>query len=251
MNVSGRDFYAEIYAADLDGQAKWLEYGASEKADSIDLLIRQSGIKPTTLLELGCGTGAVIKECARRKLASRFVAVDYVPEAVERLRREAPEIECMTADIVDAGFHLEEPFDVVILSHVLEHLEDNGGFLRAIKARLHFRHLILEVPLENLLLLRMKAAIVGRNNPAGHVQFFTRKSFKLLLDEAGFAVAAERWFVPEMSAESIRFVSKKDGFGKIRTLYTLFTLCYLARILRPAWKRYWYSHLAVRCSLKG
>jgi SAM-dependent methyltransferase len=247
--MSGRDFYAEIYAADLDGQAKWLEYGAKEKADSIDLLTRHAGIKPITLVELGCGTGAVIKECARRNLASRYVAVDYVQDALERLHHEAPGIECMTADITDAGFHLEEPFDVVILSHVLEHLEDPAGFLRAIKGRLHFRHLIIEVPLEDLFLLRMKAAIVGRNNPAGHVQFFTRKSFKLLLDEAGFGVAAERWFVPEMSTESIRFVCKKDGFGKIRTLYTLLTLCYLARLLRPAWKRYWYSHLAVRCSV--
>ena len=249
--MSGRDFYAEIYAADLDGQSKWLEYGAKEKADSIELLTRHSGIRPTTLLELGCGTGAVIKERARRNLASRYVAVDYAQEAQDRLRREAPAIECMTADITDAGFHLQEPFDVVILSHVLEHLEDPAGFLRAIKSRFHFRCLIIEVPLEDLLLLRMKASIIGRNNPAGHVQFFTRKSFKLLLDEAGFAVGGERWFVPEMSVESIRFVCKKDGIGKIRTLYTLFTLRYLERILRPVWKRYWYSHLAVRCSLKS
>lgn len=249
--MSGRDLYAEIYAADLDGQAKWLEYGAKEKADSIDLLTKHFGIKPMSVLELGCGTGAVIKECARRNLASRYVAVDYAQEALERLRREAQGIECVAADITDAAFHLEEPFDVVILSHVLEHLEDPAGFLRAIKGRLHFRHLIIEVPLEGLLLLRMKAWVVGRNNPAGHVQFFTRRSFKLLLDEAGFAVAGERWFVPEMSVESIRFVCKKDGIGKIRTLYTLFTLRYLARLLRPVWKRYWYSHLAVRCSLKS
>ncbi len=173
-----RDFYAEIYAADLDDQAKWLEYAAKEKAGSIDLLTRHAGIKSITLLELGCGTGAVIKECARRNLASRYVAVDYVQEALERLHREAPGIECMTADITEACFHLDEPFDVVILSHVL--------------------------------------------------------SFKLLLDKAGFAVTGERWFVPEMSAESIRFVCKKDGFGKVLTLYTLFTLCYLARLLRPA-----------------
>ena len=157
----------------------------------------------------------------------------------------------MVADIVDAGFHLEEQFDVVILSHVLEHLEDPAVFLRAIKRRLHFRYLIIEVPLEDLFLLRIKASVVGRNNPAGHVQFFTRKSFRLLLGQAGFAVDAERWFVPQMSAESIRFVCKKDRIGEIRMLYTLFTLCYLARILRPAWKRYWYSHLAVRCSIKS
>jgi SAM-dependent methyltransferase len=247
--MSGRDFYAQIYAADLDGQAKWLEYGAKDKADSIELLT--SGIKPIILLELGCGTGAVIKECARRNLASRYVAVDYAQDAVERLRREAPGIECMTADIMDAGFHLDELFDVVILSHVLEHLEDPAGFLRAIKGRLHFRYLIAEVPLEDLFLLRMKASVMGRNNPAGHIQFFTRKSFNHLLDEAGFTVEGERWFVPEMSTESIRFVCQKDGFGKIRTLYTLFTLCYLAKLLRPAWKRYWYSHLAVRCSVKS
>ncbi len=249
--ASGRDFYAEKYAANLDGEAQWLEYGAKEKAESVELLIRRSGIKPTSLLELGCGTGAVIKECVRRTLAARYVAVDYAQDAVARLQREAPEIECLAADITDEHFHLDDEFDVVFLSHVLEHLEDPIGFLRAIKSRLRFRRLIIEVPLENLSLLRMKAAVAGRNNTAGHVQFYTRKSFQGLLDAAGLAVADERWFVPETSAESIRFMCKKDGIGKIGMLYKLITKCYLARILEPVWRRYWYSHLAVRCSVKS
>ncbi len=248
--ASGRDFYVEKYETDLDGEAKWLEYGAREKADSIDLLIKRGGIKLVSLLELGCGTGAVIKECARRKMASRFLAIDYSPKAVERLRHEAPEIECVAADITDSAFCLQESFDVVVLSHVLEHLENPVAFLRTIKDHLRFRHLIIEVPLENLLLLRVKARIVDRaTNPAGHVQFFTSKSFKRLLTDAGLTVNDERWFVPKSSAESVRFMCKKDRFGKIRTAYKLCTMCYLPRIFQPLWQRFWYSHLAVRCSI--
>lgn len=247
--ASGRDFYAEIYATELDGEAKWLEYGAKEKADSIDLLIKRSGIQPLSLLELGCGTGAVIKECVRRKIASRYVAVDYSQEAVQRLRREAPGIECLVADITDSIFHLDEHFDVVILSHVLEHLEDPLAFLRTINDRMDFRQLIIEVPLEGLSLLNLKARMVGRNNPAGHVQFFTRDSFLHLLGEADLKVGDERWFVPKKSAESIRFMCEKDHIGKARTLYKLLANCYAPGILAPFWKRYWYSHLAVRCSI--
>jgi ubiquinone/menaquinone biosynthesis C-methylase UbiE len=71
-DVSGRDFYAAHYQQHMERQAKWLEYGAIEKANSISELIQRNNIRPHSLLELGCGTGAVIVECERRSLAAEF-----------------------------------------------------------------------------------------------------------------------------------------------------------------------------------
>jgi SAM-dependent methyltransferase len=250
--VSGRDFYADHYRQDLRRQAKWLEYGAVEKANSVSELIEKNGIRPHGLLELGCGTGAVIVECQRRGLARNYTAVDYSLDAIQYLKSRAPGISCFAADITNASFSLKDTFDVVILSHVLEHLEEPLAFLKTIKERFQFQYLIAEVPLEDLFMPRLKASFHDRRrNPAGHVQFFTEVTFKALLRSAGFEVADQRRFVPRMSPESIKFVSEKDRSSKLRTGYKLCTTCYLPRLLGPVWKQVWYAHLAVLCVPKN
>ena len=38
--TSGRDHYSAIYASDLEAQAEWLSYGAAQKADSVESLLK-------------------------------------------------------------------------------------------------------------------------------------------------------------------------------------------------------------------
>jgi 2-polyprenyl-3-methyl-5-hydroxy-6-metoxy-1,4-benzoquinol methylase len=248
--VSGRDFYAGHYQHHLERQAKWLEYGAIEKTNSISQFIQRNNIAPSSLLELGCGTGAVILECERRGLALKFTAVDYSAEAIEYLKSRAPTINCLTADITDAGFVLKDRFDVIVLSHVLEHLEEPLPFLRAIRERFRFQYLIVEVPLEDLLIARVKSLFVDRNqHAAGHVQFFTGTAIHKLLRSAGFKIVDRRRFVPRMSRESIRFACENDKCSKLRTAYKLCTACNLPRLLGPIWKQVWYAHHAVLCAV--
>lgn len=177
--VSPRDHYEGLYRTELALEAEWLRYGSHEKANSIELLLNRNGIRPRTILELGCGTGAVISECQRRGLASEFTAIDCSYEAIKHLRSRSAGIRSIVADIADPAFELDQTFDVVVLSHVLEHLQQPLDVLRRIVNTVRFRHLIAEVPLENLLFLRLMGAFRDRTcNPAGHVQFFTETSFQ-------------------------------------------------------------------------
>ena len=250
VEVSGRDFYAGHYQRHLERQAEWLEYGAIEKTNSISQLIQRNNIRPRSLLELGCGTGAVIVECERRGLALKFTAVDYSGEAIEYLKSRAPTINCLTADITDAGFILKDRFDVIVLSHVVEHLEEPLHFLRAIRDRFRFQYLIVEVPLEDLFIARVKSLFFDRKqHTAGHVQFFTGTTISVLLRSAGFKIVDRRRFVPRMSPESIRFACENDRSSKLRTAYKLCTACYLPRLLGPIWKQVWYAHDAVLCAV--
>jgi 2-polyprenyl-3-methyl-5-hydroxy-6-metoxy-1,4-benzoquinol methylase len=174
--VSGRDHYAEIYQTELELEAEWLRYGAVGKVDSVETLRDRHGVKPITLLELGCGTGAVITECQRRGLGREFTAVDYSTQAIDYLESHSHGIHCVTADITDPAFTFNYSFDVVILSHVLEHLEDPLKFLQSMIAKVRFRYLVAEVPLEDLLASRIKNLVRDRKrNVAEHVQFFTEK----------------------------------------------------------------------------
>jgi hypothetical protein len=248
IGTSGRDHYAHIYKNELEQEITWLQIGASEKVNSIELLLKQTGISPVSAIELGCGPGAVIVECQRRGLASQFTAVDYSEEALSYLASTAPDVRCIAADITDPRVHFPGEFDVVILSHVLEHLEDPGSFLQSVISKIHFDHLIAEIPLEDLWASRVKNIFRDRErNPAGHVQFFTQASFRRLITSVGLEIEDKRIYVPSMSCASIDFLSTKNGVSPGRRMFNKAIGVYLPRVFGPLWTRLYYAHMAVIC----
>jgi SAM-dependent methyltransferase len=250
--VSARDHYEELYRTELSLEAAWLRYGANEKANSVEHLLSRNGICPRTMLELGCGTGAIIAECQRRGLASEFTAIDYSSEAIEYLQSRSAGIRCMVADIADPAFKLDQTFDVVVLSHVLEHLEQPQRVLKRIVNGVRCRHLVVEVPLEDLPVLRLISACRDRaRNPAGHVQFFTEASFGKLLGAAALELLDARRYVPVLSPEMVKLVCHKDKLAPLRAFAKWGTASYMPRLLKPLWERMYYAHYAVLCRPVG
>lgn len=248
LGCSGRDHYRDIYRDALAVEAAWLRFGAADKADSIQLLLEQQQIRPKALVELGCGTGAVIGECQRRGIAAEYVAVDFSEEAIGYLSCHLPAIQAIACDIMDPQFSLSLDLDVIVLSHVLEHLEDPEKFLRNVTRNLRFSYMVAEVPLEDLPGSRVKNLFRDRTrNRAGHVQFFTRERFEALLTASGLHVISTRRYVPIMSSEGVRHLCRKDGLSQVRMALRNLTGRYLPKYLGPVWQRWYYSNLAVLC----
>jgi SAM-dependent methyltransferase len=97
------------------------------------------------VLDVGCGVGALAADLARLKDAP-VTGVDLDPRAVGEARRvhRDPRLTFLEADArsLPAG-----GFDVVILSNVLEHLDDRVEFLREVVSRAAPRCLLIRVPL--------------------------------------------------------------------------------------------------------
>jgi SAM-dependent methyltransferase len=242
-----RQHYCRVYQSQLSDEARWLSLGASHKADSIQLLLERNHIVANSMLELGAGTGAVIQECQRRGLASHYTAVDYSPDAITFLSKAASGIAVVVADITAPEFSLEGEFDVVVLSHVLEHLEEPGQLLGSLR-RLRWRHLIAEVPLEGLVAGNLKRWL-GKppGKAAGHVQFFNAATFRMLLGANGLVCIDTHRYVPQMDLETIRFMCRKNGSSRVKYLQSALTSHYLPRVAESIWSRWYYAHYAVLC----
>lgn len=96
------------------------------------------------VLDVGCGVGVLAADLARARDAI-VTGVDLDRRAVaeaRRLRRD-PRLTFLTAD---ARSLPDGRFDVVILSNVLEHLDDRVGFLREVVARAAPERLLIRVP---------------------------------------------------------------------------------------------------------
>jgi SAM-dependent methyltransferase len=100
----------------------------------------QSGIKPDDrVLEIGCDRGQVLASID----AAERVGVDYNASAIAAGKKQFPELTLIAGEARDYLAE-SEPFDVVILSHVLEHVDRPDEFLASVKDR--FDRIYVEVP---------------------------------------------------------------------------------------------------------
>ena len=103
--------------------------------------------QPSSVLEVGCGDGAVIGSLSQS--ISRRVGVDLSEKAITFARAFFPDIEFQAQD---ASF-LSETFDVVLAVEVLEHIPDElvTSFLKILEKRTNKGGLIyISVPSINL-----------------------------------------------------------------------------------------------------
>ncbi|MEM0963953.1 MAG: class I SAM-dependent methyltransferase [Bacteroidota bacterium] len=243
----GRDHFAEIYRQQADREAEWLRRTARPKADSIVHLLRRSGLAPHSVLEIGAGTGAVIGAIRSLGVGTLHYAVDFSEHAIQKLHEAEPRVVAAVADVTETPDPFGSgPYDLGIASHVIEHLEQPGHFLRALRD-VPMGHLVAEVPLEDLLVGRLKSVVMDRStNAAGHVQFFTRRSFLRLLDRSGWAVHHVRVYAPVLDASTLAFSYGQDP--PMRRLAKSLTERWLPQALGPLWTRVYHAHCTAICT---
>ncbi len=149
---------------------------------------------PRRVLEIGCGLGNSL--VFLKKQGAEFVAgIEIVPSVALRARQR-PEID----EILEADFeHMSLPwtrgsFDLVIASHVLEHLRDPWSALRRIQDLLTPEGRIVgAVPNVRNFRVVFPLLFAGRwrYEPSGimdwtHLRFFSRETLQRALSQTGY-----------------------------------------------------------------
>lgn len=166
--------------------------------------------QPATVLDIGCGTGNNLSTpLAARFPQIKFTAIDTDPTSIVYAQKNNQNTNISFIHKEDLSF--TERFDLVILSEVLEHIDDPEEFLKTIRALLNKEgKLILTTPngygpfeftafLELLLYF-----LIPRKRPAGipptaakdsdtlaispHVNFFSYRQLNSLVRRVGFKV---------------------------------------------------------------
>lgn len=154
------DEFARDEQQRLEDVAQWLRFDEGMNANSIRWCATQliSLSHGDSCLELGCADGAMTQILEQH--FSRLVAVDgsqdYVQQTQARVSPQTRVIHSLFETLV-----LDEQFDVIILSHVLEHVADPVALLTLAQKWLKPGGVILVVVPNALSLHRQAAVYMG------------------------------------------------------------------------------------------
>ncbi len=82
------------------------------------------GTSITTVLDMGCGPAAFLATNPDRRGSFRYVGFDPNPDYIETARAAYPEAELHVGTTATLGSVIEGPFDLVVASGVLHHVDD-------------------------------------------------------------------------------------------------------------------------------
>jgi len=188
-----RAFYEAGYSLtdgdEADRMGRWRALGARSKGAHVADLCARVQLRPTTVVEIGCGDGALLAEMSARGLAPALDGFELSGPAAEIARsRQIPGVRRIEA-YDGARIPAEDgAYDLAVLSHVLEHVDAPAALLG--EAARVASAVVVEVPLE----ANRSAARPSKREEAariGHVQFFDRAAIHALVAGAGLRVDAE------------------------------------------------------------
>jgi SAM-dependent methyltransferase len=144
----------------------------------------------SSVLDIGCGKGHMITRIIHK--TKNIVGVDYDKLSIEAARKciSEPEVTLLHDDVFN--YLKKNPgvkFDYVILSHVLEHIDEPQIFLNSIIERA--RYFYIEVPDFEASHLNLYRQLVGTDliyTDADHVSEFDRKELEKIISECGLQV---------------------------------------------------------------
>jgi SAM-dependent methyltransferase len=162
---------------------RWYRICALDKVANIASSLESVGTRGIErVLEVGCGTGAVLLEAKRAGIGTEHLGIDLAdPDMHRQPGLSEAGIALSTYDGVTIPFE-DASFDLVYASHVLEHVPDERGFLAEL-ARVCAGWIYIEVPCEVHLRTSMRA--LQTTLGIGHINAYTPETLALTLTTSG------------------------------------------------------------------
>lgn len=163
----------------------WHEEDSSFKAKYIAAILTKNGITFDTVAEIGCGSGAVLKNLSRlvNRPSVSWKGFDIAREPIIRAKSDVlDEVEFHCQDL----FKLDEKFDVLLAIDVLEHVPDYIGFLT--QCRNKARYKIYHIPLDLHVSALLRDSLTNARESVGHLHYFTRSTAIATLVDTGHTI---------------------------------------------------------------
>ncbi len=182
VNQNLQEAYKDQYSSE---SAIWRGLGAKQKYQNIIKITDGKTFKK--VLEVGAGDGSILRLLSENNFAEELHAVEISESGLTQIK--AKNITNLKSAQLFDGYSLpfeDKSFDLVILTHVLEHVEHERILLREIHRVT--KQLLIEVPKDYRFGAERKLA---HFLSYGHINLYTPTSLKFLLMTENFKIERE------------------------------------------------------------
>ena len=156
----------------------------------IDYILESKPLKETLILDIGCGRGEILKKLHGNGFLNLF-GIDFIPREIDWAIFKHLDVEKLDENT------FSDKFDIIILSEVLEHLENPAMALRkASQALKKDGMIIITIPnsmsiwerFNYLITTNFKRYKKEKLNEFGHISVFTEATLSSLCQRASLKV---------------------------------------------------------------
>ncbi|GGM86420.1 hypothetical protein GCM10010967_18360 [Dyadobacter beijingensis] len=217
MQIS--DNVKESYSAQYDeNMVEWRNTGAKFKAKNIVALSKHISFK--NVLEVGAGEGSILNWLAQWDFCNDLNCVEISESGIERIKsKNIPNLHDI---LLFDGYKIPYPdnhFDLVICSHVLEHVEHERMLLREIKRVSKYQ--IFEVPIDFSFYVDRK---LKHFLSYGHINIYTPSLFRFLLKSENFEVEKDICHLYDDAVLKMQFRNNAKGYYVTKFKHALLRL---------------------------
>jgi len=175
--------YQEFYA---NNDVAWRMLGAKYKAQHIVEVCKS--IQPKKVLEVGAGDGSILHFLNEWNFAPEIYALEIAPSGVEKIKERR--LKNLKDVQVFDGYKIPYPddsFDLIILAHVLEHVEHERMLIRELKRVA--KHIVIEVPRDYSFGVDQR---LDHFLAYGHINMYTPTLLRFLLKSEGLDIVVDK-----------------------------------------------------------
>ena len=182
---------------------------ASLRGDGREDLLARIAPDARSVLEFGCGEGALGSALKARQKKVRVVCIELNRRAAALAKKRLDDV--YQGDALEIVSILHEKFDWIVGGYIVEHLAEPWTFLADLRRlATDDGHLLLSIPnlanasiIADLLHGRFDYVYMGLTC-AGHLRFFTRRSIEEMLTIAG-------WDVQRIEPQELTVTHERDA----------------------------------------
>ncbi|QCK87817.1 class I SAM-dependent methyltransferase [Phreatobacter aquaticus] len=197
----------EIYQGDTyaNKNPTWHEEDAPWKAKHIETILKSNAIAPTTICEVGCGTGDILLNLSSAFPAAKLSGYEISPHAYERAK--VKETEAVRFHFGDLLEEKDLRFDVLVIADVIEHVEDYVKFIKALKPLSQYK--VFHIPLDLSVQSVFRAwPIMNLREGVGHLHYFFKDTALATLKDCGYRVVDYRYTASRLELPNQAFSSR-------------------------------------------
>ena len=181
LKITSRYKNGDYLSKNLDwhiGDSPW-------KALQIDKIIKRNKLSPSTICEVGCGAGEILKRLSLEPTYAKvnFTGYEISDDAFELCRtRSSKHLNFLKKDFLED----EKKFDITLCIDVFEHVENYMGFIKGLREKAVFK--IFHIPLDLSVITLLRGKLINGRNSVGHLHYFTPDTAIATLKDCGYEI---------------------------------------------------------------